>query len=257
MAPWLARISIYPVKSLDGEGAHDARVVGVGKLEHDREFRFVDESGDVLNGKALGEKVIGIRTGFDFAFSELTARDNGSTLRVRLPAGKAEAEAWFSERFGVPALLEQDASRGFPDDTVASGPTLISRATLETVAGWFGLDVDEARRRFRANLEIEGVPAFWEDRLFGADGARPFSIGDVQLEGVNPCARCAVPTRDSRSGEPGPPGFAKILGDRRKQSLPEWAAASRFDHYYRLALNTRIPESENGKLLTLGDEVRL
>lgn len=48
-----------------------------------------------------------------------------------------------------------------------SGPTLISTAMIREVASWFdGIDSRGLRLRLRANLEIEGVPAFWEERLF-------------------------------------------------------------------------------------------
>jgi uncharacterized protein YcbX len=53
-------------------------------------------------------------------------------------------------------------------------PSVISTATIETVASWFdGLTVEGTRRRLRANVEVSGVPAFWEDRFVGA-GAPSF-----------------------------------------------------------------------------------
>ncbi len=46
-------------------------------------------------------------------------------------------------------------------------PTVISTATLEAITTWFpGLNLDQIRIRLRTNLEIGGVPAFWEDQLF-------------------------------------------------------------------------------------------
>ena len=114
------------------------------------------------------------------------------------------------------------------------------------------------RRRFRANLEIEGVPAFWEDRLYGSAGeAAALRIGDVTIEGVNPCARCTVPERNPETGEIADSAFAKIFADRRRETLPSWADKSRFDHYYRLSVNTRIHASEAGKVLHASDEVLL
>ena len=57
------------------------------------------------------------------------------------------------------------------------------------------------RMRFRANLEIGEVPAFWEDRLYGESGTTVrFTVGAVCLEGTNPCQRCVVPTRDPLTG---------------------------------------------------------
>ena len=63
---------------------------------------------------------------------------------------------------------------------------------------------------------------------------------DVVLEGINPCQRCIVPTRDSRTGEPSP-DFAQIFRARRAETLPPWANRARFNHFYRLAVNTRAP----------------
>jgi hypothetical protein len=258
-SPWLARITIFPVKALDGLEVEEARVRGEAGLEHDREYRFVDAQGRVANGKRFGEKMIALNTSHDLAFGELSVQASDSRLTARLPRETEEAERWMGERLGETMRLERDTAKGFPDDTEASGPTVVSRATLAEVATWFpGMDEPEARLRFRANLEIEGVPAFWEDCLYGRAGeTRPFLIGDVRFEGVNPCARCAVPSRDSRSGELLDPAFAKIFAERRRATLPPWAEASRFDHYYRLIVNTRLPAGENGKTLHVGDEVRL
>ena len=222
----------------------------------DREFRLVDEDGRAANGKRFGEKIIGVRAAFDFAYGRLELWDGQGRIEGRLPGEEDALAAWMSGRLGAEVRWERDAAKGFPDDEEASGPTVISTATLQTVGEWFGLSEDESRRRFRTNLEIGGVEAFWEDRLYDEAGAgRRFRIGDVEFEAVNPCARCAVPSRDSRTGEIFEEKFAKVLAEKRKATLPEWAEASRFDHYVRLAVNTRIPEGENGKVLEVGDGV--
>ena len=76
-----------------------------------------------------------------------------------------------SDFLGFPVQLQQNTTMGFPDDTDSSGATIISTATLTEVASWFpGINVDEMRRRMRANMEIDGVPAFWEDGLLAGSG---------------------------------------------------------------------------------------
>jgi MOSC domain-containing protein len=257
-SPRLARMTIFPVKSLDGLEVEEVRVRGEAGLEHDREYRLVDDEERVIDGKQFGEKLIRLRSTFDLAFGEISLDWGGDRLSVRLPRDADDLQRWLSERLEREVFLERDPEKGFPDDEAASGPTVISRATLAEVATWFGLDENEVRRRFRANLEIDGVPAFWEDCLYGREGeTRRFLIGDVLFEGVNPCARCTVPSRDSHDGEIREPAFAKIFAERRRERLPEWAEASRFDHYYRLSVNTFVPMTENGKTLRDGDEVRL
>jgi len=111
--------------------------------------------------------------------------------------------------------------------------------------------------RFRANLEIADSEPFWEDRLFGeAEGvARAFRIGNVLLAGTNPCQRCVVPTRDPATGAVWPE-FAKIFAVTRSAQLPQWAPRLRFDHFYRLTVNTR-PLGSAGGTLHVGDEIQL
>jgi uncharacterized protein YcbX len=116
---------------------------------------------------------------------------------------------------------------------------------------------DEASRRFRANIELDTDAPFWEDQLFSGSGnPLSFRIGSVTFHGVNPCQRCAVPSRNPETGivlE----DFQKIFAGRREATLPGWAPAARFSHYYRLSVNTRIPASEAGKSIRVGDAVAL
>jgi uncharacterized protein len=143
-----------------------------------------------------------------------------------------------SNFFGIDIHLQRNTSIGFPDDTISPSPTIISTATLVEVASWFpGVSPDEMRSRIRANLEIDGVPAFWEDRLFAEnDSTRTFRIGNVIFEGINPCQRCVVLTRDSLTGK-AYPHFQKIFTTKRQESLPNWVKISRFNHFYRLSVN--------------------
>ena len=169
----------------------------------------------------------------------------------------APLERWLEPHFGRRVIVRRDAKAGFPDDSTASGPTIVSTATLQTVAAWFPTlgGAAAARDRFRSNIEIGDVPPFWEDRLYGAAAETvAFAIGAVQFDGVNPCARCVVPSRDAETGAV-TPAFAKTLAERRAASLPHWANRTRFDHYYRLAVNTRIAPSQAGKTLALADPI--
>jgi len=105
----------------------------------------------------------------------------------------------------------------------------------------------------------DALPAFWEDQLFAATDANVvrFKIGDVAFEGSNPCARCPVPTRDSFTGIAADPTFQKRFNELRRAQLPAWSPVDRFDHFYRLSTNTRVPGTEQGKLLRVGDAVLL
>jgi len=83
-----------------------------------------------------------------------------------------------------------------------------------------------------------------------------FRIGDVTVLGVNPCQRCPVPSRDTSTGL-ADPDFQRRFAAKREATLPPWVVKTRFNHYYRLAVNTRIPPSEAGKVLRPGDIVSL
>jgi uncharacterized protein YcbX len=257
--PYISRITIYPVKSLDGFYLPSARILASGAIQHDRTFALVDEQGKFVNGKR-NPKIHRLRSRFDLEEKVLILRVQGieQEYSFRLDTEREALNTWLGAYFDRDVTVVENTEAGFPDDTEASGPTVISKATLQAVASWFpGLDEESIRLRFRANLEIGGVPAFWEDRLFAEAGSVvPFRIGDVLFEGINPCQRCVVPSRDPYTGEVFP-HFQEILARKRKESLPSWSTPSRFNHFYRLSCNTRVPASEEGKLLRVGDQVVL
>ena len=255
--PHLARICLYPIKSLGPLSLPSVTVLAGGALEHDREFAFFAEDGKFLNGKRT-PKIHGLRSAFDLSTGDLCleSAETHEKAKFHLPDDRDALEAWLTHYFGQPVAFRRNSEGGFPDDLNAPGPTIISTATLEEVSSWFpSLSVESARIRFRANLEIGDVPPFWEDRLFGEpDTVLPFQIGDVTFHGVNPCQRCVVPPRDPETGE-AIEGFSQIFRARREETLPPWAARVRFNHFYRLAVNTCVPISEAGKRLHVGDEV--
>ena len=246
MMPHLARITLFPVKALDGHALEQARLLSSGALRHDRQFALCDSEGAYINGKRT-DRVHRVRSRVDFARRLLTVRIAGDEMRFHLDQDRDRLQAWFSDYFGVAVHLVENAAGGFPDDTHAPGPTVISTATLREVASWFpGLGLDDVRQRFRANLEIDGVEPFWEDRLYGPEPVGiEFRVGDVMFAGVNPCRRCIVPTRSPQTGEP-LAAFARQFAERRRETLPVWADRSRFDHFYRLAVNTRLVGAGGG-----------
>ncbi len=259
MTPRLSRIRVYPIKSMDGRDLDSASLRSGAGLASDREYRLVDEDGRVVNSKRFGAKLIAIRASFEGNGEEVVLKGVDDSIQARLQDEAEGLGAWLSRQLGLSIRLEQGSQRGFPDDEDASGPTIVSEATLEEVADWFpGGTVEEMRHRFRANLEIAGVPAFWEDRLFGLEGeARFFEIGCARLEAVNPCARCAVPSMDSLTGQIADRGFAKQFSRRREETLPAEVERQRFDHFYRLTVNTRVPPFDGEGRIQVGDELRV
>ncbi len=257
--PWLSHISIYPVKSLDRVVLDHCSVLAGGALKGDREFAILDQQGKFVNGKRHA-KIHQLRSRFDCDQRALTLwlQDSQESATFQIDTEDDALTAWLTQYFGMPAQLSQNTTTGFPDDLNASGPTVISTATIEAIASWFPtISVEDMRLRLRCNLEISGVPAFWEDQLFTEAGrCVQFRVGDVIVAGINPCQRCIVPTRNPLTGA-STPHFQKTFMARRQASLPSWADLSRFNHFYRLSVNTRIPLSEAGKQLRLGDRVEI
>jgi uncharacterized protein YcbX len=280
VTPLLVNIRLHPIKALDPLSVNEARIGPNGGLELDRAWALYSADGRWVNAKRTAAMHL-IRAAFAPDISSVTLTVPGDRrcippMTFAFPGDADGAAEWFSMYFGQ-AIQVRYAREGFPDDGLAPGPTIVSTASLEAVCEWFpSMQLDEARRRFRTTLEIdaageaqarppngytvmsEKLPAFWEDQLFADSESTVvrFRIGDVAFEGSNPCARCPVPARESQTGVTSD-GFQKRFTDLRRAQLPPWAPVDRFDHFYRLATNTRVPSTECGKILRVGDALRL
>ena len=263
--PHLADIRLHPIKSLDPVSVPEARISSSGGLALDRAWALYSVDGKWVNGKRTPAIHL-IRANYspDVASVTLTVPTDRRKIPPRtfaFPQDHEDASEWFSVFFEQQIIVRYSEG-GFPDDSIASGPTIVSTASLQAIADWFpatsdgfsGLSLENVRRRFRASLEIDGVPAFWEDQLFGENerSVIRFTIGEVHLEGSNPCARCPVPPRDPCTGVD-LVGFQKHFIRQRESTLPAWSPRDRFDHFYRLSTNTRVPSTESGKQLRLHD----
>ena len=257
--PVIARLTVYPVKSCDGVDRSQIDVLPSGALRHDRQFALSDPTGRFINAKRTPiMHQLALSVDPERREYRVGRRGEPESLSGHLDHDGRQLSDWLSDFFSLDVSIVENDETGFPDDLDASGPTIVSTATLTTVAGWFpGMTIDEARWRFRANIEIEGVEPFWEDRLFGGDSQpKPFKLGSVLLGGTNPCQRCVVPTRDPVTGSVVPAGFSQQFRKLREQTLPSWAPRNRFDHFYRLSTNTRRLD-QGPASLHLGDIVEL
>jgi len=282
--PTLDRITIYPVKSLDGVDVPEAVVLPSGALEHDRRWQLTDIDGRVLNAKR-SPLLHAIRAEFDLDARLITLSIDPLALQARAipgierlaslspgtfplvpgpdgPCGWLSEALCASETHSNGVLLLERADGGFPDDREAPGPTVVSTASLEAITRWFGFDLAEARRRFRANLEIGGCDAFWEDTLASparenlpslidlppdlpADPyadlpplePREFAIGEARCRATNVCRRCVVPSRDSRTGEV-TIAFRDAFEARRNRGMRADVDPGAWRTLYRLGLNT-------------------
>ncbi|MCH2115329.1 MAG: MOSC N-terminal beta barrel domain-containing protein [Pirellulales bacterium] len=260
--PRLTRITIYPIKSLDGCDVREAVVLPTGSLAGDRRYELVDSGGNVVNGKKCAA-IHNIRAAFGPHMKDVTLGVGQNYKTFSLAEASSDIAQWCSEVVGKKCHLVENAEGGFSDDSESPGPTLISTASLTEVSQWFSeMDLAEVRRRFRMNLEIDGPTPFWEDRLVAKHQTviSRFQIGDVIWQGRGICQRCVVPTRDARLGTP-TPDFPRVFSQRRQASLPVWSPVERFDHFYRLGVNTALDMvalgegPDRGKVIRVGDSV--
>ncbi|WP_435320534.1 MOSC domain-containing protein [Haloarchaeobius sp. TZWSO28] len=256
--PHVSRLLVHPVKSLDPHPVDEVDINN-GALRHDREYAIVDGDREFVNGKRE-PAIHRIRSEYDHETRTLRVREHGDDewAEFRMDADRGELNAWLSAFFDYPVSVVRDASGGMPDDTTVDGPTVIAWESVEAAAAWFDdIGPEELLRRLRPNVVVEAGEAFWEDRLYAdRDGVREFTIGGVSLRGHNPCQRCVVPTRDPDTGDE-TEGFRERFVTKREETLPDWANREWFDHYFRLMVNTSIPESEWGKTVAVGDELGL
>jgi len=253
--PRVERIDAYPIKGLDRCPLVRAAILPGGTLEHDREYALYDRDGDVINGKRT-PRVHDVSTNYNPDTGVLTVDPPGAPATTfDLPEEAAAAASLFTSVFEESLSLDRNAERGFVDRP-AMGPSVVSTATLREIASWFEeMTLDGARRRFRANVEVGGVPAFWEDRFVGED-APAFRVGDVRFEGETPCGRCVVPSRDPDTGQP-IEDFRERFLDRRATTFPAWADPDAFDHHFTAMIITTVPDADRGQSIAVGDEVEV
>ena len=259
MEPILSRITIFPVKSLDGMVLEKAMITEGGCLLHDREYAISDEEGNFMIGKN-NPLVYSLRSSFDPENETLSLRRQQETSwkTFHLQKERTAIQSYLTDYFGVSTLLLQNKTGRFLDIPDISGVTVLSTASLETISQWYdNIHTDQIRKRFRATIEISSVPAFWEDHLFAAQGKGvEFTIGDVTLFGMSPRARCVVPTHHPETGEV-IHAFPKTFARHRADTLPGWSTLKDYGHHYHLTVNCYIPATETGKWIEVGNKVAI
>lgn len=270
----------YPIKSLDGVHVDRAALGPNGVLRGDRSYAFVEAGvdpetasvgggGGYVNGKSE-PAVHRLRASYELTgpadatptavtlTRPATDDVDADTATFALPDDRDALATWVGAYLGYAVDVVRDPG-GFPDDRVAPGPTVTSAGTLATVASWFDAvaDAREVRRRFRPNVVVGDCPAFFEDRLFGNHGeAVRFTAGETTVLGVTPCQRCVVPARHPDTGE-SLADFRTRFVEQRRETRPPWTETDRFDHDFRLMVNTVVPEESWGRVVAVGDAVRV
>jgi uncharacterized protein YcbX len=166
-------------------------------LEGDRRWALVDGTPNRA-GKLLTNTQ-------DARLMRYRARLAEPLVEVVTPAGETrlldhELVASLGAETARPLTLRDAAGINFDDSPVL----LVNLATVAAFELSAGVEID--RRRFRANLYVEGVEPQAE---LGWLGQR-IVAGEAELEVVSRCERCAVITRDPDTTEASP-GLLRVL----------------------------------------------
>ncbi len=120
VSPFISRIAIFPIKSLDAVEVSSAHLLASGALADDRWWAMFDDRGRFVNSKNhVG--VHRIRSRFDLDARTVTLRVDGKTRvpeAAFAPDGAHDAmEAWLDDALGFAVHLRTDETTGHPDDT--------------------------------------------------------------------------------------------------------------------------------------------
>jgi uncharacterized protein YcbX len=143
-----------------------------------------------------------VRTRFDEATGELEASFDGMApirARLDLEEGREAFAAWLSQVLGEDAngrlkVLPAPGAHRFMDDTEGF-ISVVNLASVRDLARRIGRPVDP--RRFRANVYVEGWPAWWENE---GSGGR-LRLGEVEAIVAKPIVRCVATHVDPETGE--------------------------------------------------------
>src|SRR5262245_15073809 len=147
------------------------------------------------------EWLAGLRTHFDDASNALTIRHNGQIAArgdLETAEGRAAIETYFATAFagqikGPPKVLSSPG-HSF-SDVARKVVSIINLASVRAVENMVGAPVHPLR--FRANLHVEGWPAWSEFDLLD----RTLAIGETRLKVVKRIVRCAAVNVDPDTAE--------------------------------------------------------
>ena len=247
-APVVDAIVRYPVKGAGGAPLEEARVDEFG-IHLDRRWMLVDAEGVFLSQRHHPQlALLRPRVESDALVLEAPGTESlavalepeGATVEVRVwdsvveavevGAGTAEwAEAFLGEParlvFMPRSTLRPVERAHLPPDRPSGGGERVSFADAYPLLLLSRESLDELNRRlespvpmnrFRPNLVVRGV-----GRPHGEDAWRRVRIGELELDVVKPCPRCAVTTVDQASGEKGVEPL-RTLAKYRKSGGNTW-----------------------------------
>ncbi|GAA1274572.1 MOSC domain-containing protein [Saccharothrix xinjiangensis] len=208
---------VHPIKGLSPQPLTSVALRAGGGVPHDREFALARPDGRYEPGRRVGlpkgefytlvdeHRLAGLETHLDVAADVLTVRVAGhEVLSAHLERDRDEVLRFFARVLDLPEgvlpVPARDGGRRFTDvsrrgDEPMNWISLLNLASVRDLAGRAGVDAIDPRR-FRANVLLDGLPAWSELDL--AD--REFTLGGVRLRGTSRTVRCAATEVDPGSG---------------------------------------------------------
>jgi uncharacterized protein YcbX len=215
---WVDGLFVYPVKGLSAQPL-DRVALRPGKgIPNDRVFAFARPDGRYRPGTCAGlpkqeffalvsdPRLAGLDTHLDTGTDVLTTRvANHDVLKADLSTqeGRGNAVRFFTRVLdlpeGVAPMLAREPGRRFTDAAAAGdGPmewiSLVNLASVRDLESRTGTVVDPMR--FRANLFVDGLPAWFELGALGEE----FGLGGVRVRAVHRTKRCAATEVDPGTG---------------------------------------------------------
>ncbi|SDF91317.1 hypothetical protein SAMN05216241_103134 [Limimonas halophila] len=213
MTPRVTRIRRYPVKGLSGEDLERVELTAGQTLPGDRRFAIARGSADlppVQPGWAPKKNFVQLartarlgqlQTAFDADTGLLTISRRGKRItqgRITTATGRMVIEQFLGaflagEVSTAPRLVDaQDTPLTDSQDAVVS---LINLESVRDLRRVLGHEVDP--RRFRANVYLDGLPA-WAERAWVGEAV---TIGPLRLQVTEETQRCAATTVNPDTGE--------------------------------------------------------
>lgn len=246
------RLYRHPVKGFTPEALERADLVAGACFPCDRLFAVEDgpsgfdpaAPGHVSKMKftvlAKIARVARARTAYDEATGLLSASAEGHpdfTGSLHTAEGRGAFEAWLAELLGDEAtgplsVIEGPGAHRFMDHRKGD-VSIINLASVRDLEARIGRPVDPLR--FRANLYVEGWPAWAENDWTG----RTLTLGGATATVYKPIVRCAATAVDPATAE-------------RDIDIP----AALFEHYAHVLCGLYVNVTEGGAI-ALGDTLEV
>ncbi len=255
--PTISKLRIYPIKSLGHLELTEAEI-GTFSFTNDRIFAMIDAQGAVMNGKR-DWRVNLLQTEYKLTEGTviLSKKGGNDKIEFELKANNPKLNEYLSECFDTELTLIENTEGQLMDIPKASSITVVSQASLEALQkDMHQFTLENIRSRFRSNIELSGVDAYWEEALYNEPGyGIRFEIGDVTMIGISPRARCNVPPQDPLTGEMDHNFVKHMIASREKDKYATAKLMMYGKAAYFLAINVFVPASEAGKTIRVGDKI--